>query len=122
MDDRQSGTELSTALDDLKALLVRSAAGDRSVLPQLRAVFDERPGLWQRLGNLAAHVEAGWIGLIAGPNLAMTESLQRTVEAMKRELAGPAPSPLEKLLVDRIVAVWLQAHQADIEAAGAIGG
>src|SRR3954452_15814049 len=110
----------ATILDDLKALLVRCAAGDRSALPLLRAELDERPGVWRRLGDLAAHVETSWIGLIAGPNLVMAESLERRVEALKRELAGPAPSPLEGLLVDRVVATWLQVHQADIEAVGAV--
>ncbi len=32
---------------------------------------------------------------------------------MKTELAGPKPSPLERLLVDRIAACWLQVHYAD---------
>jgi hypothetical protein len=36
------------------------------------------------------------------------------MELMRAELAGPDPTPLERLLVERIVACWLQLHYIDI--------
>jgi hypothetical protein len=42
--------------------------------------------------------------------------------ALKAELGGPAPSPLERLLVDRIAINWLMVGHADLEAAGTKNG
>ena len=104
-------------LDEIRALLTRAAQGDREALPELRAVLDRRPELWRTLGDLAAHVELAWVAEIAGANPALAEVLARKVAALKRELGGPSPSPLERLLVDRVAACWLQVHHADLAAA-----
>ena len=50
-------------------------------------------------------------------DLALRESLSRQIQAMKAELVGPAPTPLKTLLVERIVACWLQVGYADATAA-----
>src|SRR3982751_2113489 len=105
-----------TDLDEIRDLLGRAAGGDSKAIPELRAVLDHRPELWRRLGDLAAHVELAWIGEVAGPDPALAEVLARKVAGLKRELGGPAPSPLERLLADRIVACWLQLHHADLAA------
>ena len=104
-------------LDEIRALLTRAAGGDREALPELRAALDRRPELWRTLGDLAAHVELAWIAEVAGANPALAEVLARKVAALKRELGGPSPSALERLLVDRVAACWLQLHHADLAAA-----
>jgi hypothetical protein len=104
-------------LDEIRDLLRRAAGGAQGALPELRSVLDNRPELWRRLGDLAAHVELAWVGEVAGPNPALAEVLTRKVADLKRELGGPTPSPLERLLVDRIAACWLQLHHADLAAA-----
>ena len=45
------------------------------------------------------------------------EALIRHLAALKTELAGPAPTPLERLLVERVAATWLQVNNADEVAA-----
>lgn len=104
-------------LDEIRELLGRAAGGDPEAMPQLRAVLDRRPELWRKLGDLAAHAELAWVGEVAGPNPALAEVLTRKVAELKRELGGPTPSPLERLLVDRVAACWLQIHHADLAAA-----
>ena len=49
----------------------------------------------------------------------LAEALDRKVEAMKNELGGPSPSPLERLLIERVAACWLQLNYADAVAAQA---
>jgi hypothetical protein len=71
---------------------------------------------------LAAHAELTWIGHVSGTDLALKEMLARKLGALKAELGGPAPSPLEKLLVDRVVIGWLMVYHADLEAAGTKDG
>ena len=107
---------------DLAQLLKRAEAGDRSVLPQLQRALDGNPDLWRGYGDLAAHAEASLAMLAAGPNLLLAESLKRKLAELKAELGGESPSPLEKLLVERVSASWLQAAYFDgllAQAAGA---
>jgi hypothetical protein len=71
---------------------------------------------------LAAHAELTWIGHVSGTDLGLREMLARKPGALKAELGGPAPSPLERLLVDRIAINWLMVGHADLEAAGTKDG
>jgi hypothetical protein len=104
----------------LRALLERARRGDPGALPGLRVALDADPSLWQEAGDLAARAEQAWVGLACGShNLYAREALARRLAALKAELAGPRPSPVERLLVERIAACWLQAAFADAAAAGA---
>jgi hypothetical protein len=76
----------------------------------------DETGLWRRLGDLAAHAELTWIGHVSGTDLALREMLARKLDALKVELGGPAPSSLERLLVDRVVINWLMVYHADLVA------
>jgi hypothetical protein len=105
----------------LQQILQRAMEGDRRVLPELAKVLDDQPSIWQTCGDLAAQAQASWINLAAGSDLLMAESLRRKQEAMRAELAGSDASPLEKLLVDRVVACWLQVNYADALSAQAKG-
>jgi hypothetical protein len=108
--------------DELAQLLQRAEAGDRSVLPQLQRALDGNPALWRGYGDLAAHAEASLAMLAAGPDLLLAESLKRKLAELKAELGGESPSPLEKLLVERISMGWLQVNYYDgllAQAAGA---
>jgi len=96
----------------LESLVQRAQQGDETVLPELKQVLDAHPELWQRC-DLAWHAQEKWLQLICGKDLLLRESLQRKLEQMKGELAGTAPSVLERLLVQRVLATWLQAEHAD---------
>src|SRR5262249_37446886 len=41
------------------------------------------------------------------------------LDLLRAELAGPNPSPVERLLVERVVACWLQVQDADVRYAQA---
>jgi hypothetical protein len=97
----------------LQGLVQRAEQGDETALPELRAALDANPWVWERYGDLAQQSQAAWLQLIAGPNLLLRESVERKAEQLRAELAGPEPSPLEKLLVERVVACWLQVQYAD---------
>jgi hypothetical protein len=114
-------TEPDQTFERLRELVARAQAGDASVLPALREALDADPSLWQRCGDLAAQAQAAWLQLLAGHDLFLHESVQRKLEALRLELAGPDPSPLERLVVERILAGWLQVHYADSSYAQARG-
>jgi hypothetical protein len=101
------------ALDDLPILLQRCQQGDRGALPQLRAVLDQHPEVWRHIGDLALHAELAWVDLICGTNDSLRESVIRKVRELKVDLGGASPSPLERLLAERVSACWLQVHHAD---------
>jgi DUF971 family protein len=97
----------------VEVLLELAQKGDTAVLAELRALLDQRPDLWSGVGDLAALVEQGWIHLLAQRDLFLQEALLRQLAEMRANLAGPSPTPIEKLLVDRIVATWLQLQHSD---------
>ena len=108
-----TSTPETEALERLQSLVKRAEQGDASALPELRAALDTNPWIWERYGDLAQQSQAAWLQLIAGPNLLLRESVERKTEQLRAELAGPGPSPLERLLVERVIACWLQTQYAD---------
>ncbi len=103
---------------EARQLLDRAGRGDDTCLPELRQLLDERPEIWRTLGDLARHAELSLLRLVAGDNLLAQECVQRRLQALKAELLGPEPAPLERLLVDRVAVSWLQVHGLDLELAG----
>lgn len=106
-------------VEDLNWLVQRARQGDETVLPQLRDMLDTRPEIWQHFGNLAGHAREAWLRVISAEDLALKESLARKAEDLTRELAGPEPTVIERLLAERAVLCWLQLHHADSLAAQA---
>ena len=100
-------------LERLQRLVQRAEQGDEAALPELRVALDANPWCWQRYGDLSKQSQAAWLQLIAGSNLMLHEATSRKAAQLRAELAGPEPSPLEWLLVERVVSCWLQVHYAD---------
>jgi hypothetical protein len=95
----------------------QSPGSDPDSSQKLRESLDATPGAWERAGDLAAHAEREWLELIAGPQDVFKEALARKAEALRLEMAGPDPTPIERLLAGRIVANWLQVHYAEASCA-----
>ena len=101
------------ALDQLHAVVRRAQAGDRTALPDLRKALDEHPEYFVHAGDLALMAQHTWLDLLSGTDLFIRETVERKLQEMRVELAGANPSPLEKLLVERVMACWLQVNHAD---------
>jgi hypothetical protein len=110
------------ALAEIKAVVGRAKRGDASAVPLLRALLDRHPVIWQKYGDLAAQVEQSWVGLASGDDLHLRESVTRYAAKLRAELTRPSASPVEKLLVERAVASWLQLHYFSALEANAIAG
>jgi hypothetical protein len=109
----QSAEPKTPTGDELRQLLKRAQGGDASTLPALRKVL-ESPVTVELFGNLAEQAERSFIDAAAGKNLVLKEALTRKLQLLREELAGPNPSPVERLLVERVVACWLQVQDADV--------
>ena len=110
------------SLTPLEATIILARRGCKEILLKLGQVLDEHPELWRTYGNLSGQAQASWIDMIGGRDLLLTEWIRRYSEAMQVELVGPNPSPLEKLLVQRVISCWLQMEWCDaMEAQRAYG-
>ena len=104
-----------------QVLLKRANEGEGPALVELRELCEGHPELWAGIGNLAGHAQTALIRAIAGENTVVAEALGRRAAELRRELAGAEPSPLEWLLVGRVVACWLQLHYAEARYAQNLG-
>jgi hypothetical protein len=102
------------AADEVRALLTRAQQGDEAALPVLRQLLQDPAKVDQLGGDLARQAEVSMVKAAAGTNLMFQEALMRKLELLRAELAGPNPTPVERLLVERVVACWLQVQDADI--------
>jgi hypothetical protein len=97
--------------DEVKKLLRKAEKGDITALPALRMWMDRTPGYWEEVGDMAKTARETLIRTLSGDkNLVVQEAHARKCAALTAELAGPQPSPLERLLVERIVLCWLHLH------------
>jgi hypothetical protein len=114
---KQEGFELSADPGErrkqVRELIKCAEKGDESILPAIRELLDLDPSLVEGVGNLALQVQASWIKAYTGGNLVLVEAAERKMREMRDELAGPSPSPLERLLVERILACWVQMNYLD---------
>jgi hypothetical protein len=98
---------------EVKKLLRKAEKGDKAVLPALRTLMDRTPGYWETVGDLAKTARESLLQTISGDNLVVQEAQTRKCAALMEEIAGPQPSPLERLLVERIVLCWLHLYYAE---------
>jgi hypothetical protein len=105
--------------DDVAAWLAdlreRANRGDAEACRQVVQAYDEA-GLWEKLTGLAENVEVSYLDLLAPKGqgqLYARKAIQRDIERRKAALLGERPTPLESVLVERVVANWLACQYAD---------
>ena len=103
--------------DELRELAERAGYGDETALPELRQLLDNTPDLWQQVGDVAQHVETAWVKLLSGNNLLTRECLHREAERRRIELLGDNPTPIERHIIETIIASWLQLQHAEVQMA-----
>ena len=106
-------TVSEAAVAHVNALLPDANAGNPGALAELRSALDAHPELWGEVGNLAREAELALVRAASGANIVAKEAILRKLASLKRELAGPTPTPLERLLVDRVVVGWLAVALAE---------
>jgi hypothetical protein len=94
---------------ELRKLVDRAQKGDESTLPVLRDLL-RHPTNVESFGNVALHAENALIHKFVGKDVAVREGIRRKMDAMRAELAGSTPTPLERLLVERIAVCWLHLY------------
>jgi hypothetical protein len=103
------GSAIPTDYDQLVALVKRSEQGDETTLPALREMLKES-SFRETCSNVARHTQNSLVNKYAGKNLPVREGLEQKMQSLQAELAGPNPSPLERLLAERIAICWLHLY------------
>ena len=101
--------ESEKAVEKLRDLLSLAKKDQENAMPKIRQILSEHPDLAQRFMHLGRMGEDILIWRMTGEDgLAKRELFRSQLNAMREEIAGENPSPLERLLAERIVATWLQ--------------
>jgi hypothetical protein len=101
----------------VKNFVQQAQQGDLNTLPLIRHLLDQVPELWENSHVLAHQVEKAWTNALSGHDLMSKEIIAREVEGLRSQLLGPQPTPLEKLLVDRICICWLAIQHSELHSA-----
>ena len=93
----------------LEELVEKAGKGDRKPLPEIRKILKESPDLAWQLMDVGRVAEWRYTEImLKEEDFGLKEVLRCQLAAMREEIAGDNPSPLERLLADRIVLTWLQ--------------
>jgi hypothetical protein len=94
----------------LRDLAARAQDGDEKAVLEIRKVLDGSPDLaWLFIKGPAKLAESALIDeTTKDGDLASKEFLRHQLESMRVEVSGENPSPLERLLAERVVATWLE--------------
>jgi len=93
----------------LNELVKKADKGNIEGLPEIRKILKESPELAWRIMDYGKLAEWHFVErLTQDKDLGSKELLKRQLAAMREEIAGENPSPLERLLAERVVATWLQ--------------
>ncbi len=101
----------------MTALLIREEADDEAASRELVALHNAVPRLWKDLDLLRQNAERSWLDLLqpaveSGRGFTR-EAIRRELERVRDDAAGQDPSPLERLLADRVAICWLATVHAD---------
>jgi hypothetical protein len=105
----------------LERLLPKVQGGNAKALDELRPILDKTV-LWEYIGDLGRRVQESWLEAMAGQNKLVREAFEKRATEMHRELLSDGDSQLERLLVDRVIATWIQVCYADSAYANALKG
>jgi hypothetical protein len=103
--------------EEIRALLKRTRAGDMSTVPVVRRMLENPAAVRMFGGELAEEVIGSFTRSLAGENIGAREAVGKKIELLRAELLGENPTPVERLLVERVVACWLQVQDAELRAA-----
>jgi hypothetical protein len=90
----------------------RGEGGDAEAIFELTYLHHDIDDIGIDAGDLGARAERAVIRL-ATTTIPEQAALVRYLAQMRTELDGPAPSPIERLLVDRVVTCWVQLSYLD---------
>ena len=115
----ETQTEIATLPETQKlaAVVDKAESGDEVAVPALRRFIQDTAGLACVSRCEVVERSMRWMaGTLAVGDSARKDTIIRQAEQMGIDLAGDDPTPLETVMVQRIVACWLRLQIAEINA------
>jgi hypothetical protein len=108
---RETGDPLP---NDLPSLMKRAGKGDIQAIEAIQKRLSNDLGLWQTVANLVPKIEATWLDLASKKDPIAGRDLQERLASLRRLTSSPTPSPIDFLMVERVVLTWLEAQACAI--------
>jgi hypothetical protein len=100
--------DVKERLDKLRGLSEKAEAGDRGAREELKqALLESSPAIITRASDVSRKSQPLIIAVAAGGDPLTEYALSVRLDMMRAELAGENPTPLEALLVERVVSAWI---------------
>jgi hypothetical protein len=113
--DKAAELPVPNTPEGVRELLTRASKGDKATLPAVRKLLEDPANVERLGGNLARYAQGLLVKALSGEDLAVREAINAKLATMRKELLGENPTPVEVLLVERVVACWLQVQDAEIK-------
>ena len=111
--------DVSERLEELEKLSEKAESGDKEARRELRlAVKSSAPEVIARASDMARTGQRALARTAAANDPLIEEALLVKLDAMKVEIAGVDPTPLEVLLSERIVSCWMLTTVYEVLMAG----
>ena len=111
-------TELKPVTEtDLPVLVARANAGDLQAVAELRRVHAKEPGRFMAYCPDLVTIALSTMKkrIVDGPGMALLgAAMEDRLQKMRRDLAGPDPSPIEIMMAGRCVMSWFDAYSLDL--------
>jgi hypothetical protein len=100
--------ETVAKLRELRILSEKAEAGEKGARRELRrAIRNSAPELVDKASDIARKGHRTLISTAAGGDPLMEEALSARLDFMRAQIAGEGPTPLETLLIERVVSCWM---------------
>jgi hypothetical protein len=100
--------ETKDRIAELRGVSKKAEAGDKEARKELRwLVRSSSPEVIGRASDIGRRAGRTLVGTAAGGDPLTEEALYAKLDAMRAEIAGENPTPLEVLLTERIVSLWM---------------
>lgn len=90
----------------------KAQKGNRKALAEASQTLTEQR-LWHVVGDLGHRAQEAWIEATAGSNPLTKKGLEEHLRELRDTLREAGDSPMDRILIDRLVACWLQVNYAD---------
>lgn len=109
-------TKRMTTEEAFEKVRQRANRGDPVARGAMVRFLKANPWLFKKFGDLADRAENAIIEEATGGEWFVTQAVRHEAHEMRKSLAGPNPSVLEVMSVDRIIAAWLLLQHVQMQA------
>lgn len=108
---------LETELARIEQLITLADQGDAEAAQAVRNYLADDSAAWRQIGDLGNIARKALATALSGKSQVLSISVDRQMQAQLASLIDKDDSPLERMMIDRVVVAWAFAHAVDFIAA-----